>query len=226
VRHARLCFVLALLSIGQAFAQTAIADWFPFHLGDKWIYEHQTRDDDGGPNLEIEHWTTEETIVGSWTVPEGTLIGRQVRVVEGSPGAGYRADPNPAYLIRGDCLYLSYVGWQPRDHQLTPAFRRDLLAGQIAADFCFPLAVGKTWGARTWGAKDWQVAGLKVRDQSAPDKKNTFHVTSASSYLGSGMTADIWFEKGVGVVRQDEIHHGTIGETRILLLRFEPASRR
>jgi hypothetical protein len=36
------------------------------------------------------------------------------------------------------------------------------------------------------------------------------------------MTADIWFEKGLGVVREDEVHHGTIGEARTHLLRFQP----
>jgi hypothetical protein len=65
-----------------------------------------------------------------------------------------------------------------------------------------------------------------VRDQSAPDKQKTFHVTSIASYLGSGMTADIWFEKGVGIVREELIHHGTIGEDRTRLLHFEPASQR
>jgi len=91
----------------------------------------------------------------------------------------------------------------------------------------------KAWGAPHWGgirpvseAKDWEVAGIKVRDPSAPDKQNTFHITSVSSYLGSGMTADIWFEKDVGIVREKEIHHGTIGEERTRLLRFEPASQR
>lgn len=65
-----------------------------------------------------------------------------------------------------------------------------------------------------------------MRDTWAPDKNKTFHVTSVSSYLGSGMTVDIWFEKGVGIVRGEEIHHGTIGEERTRLVRFEPASQR
>jgi len=86
------------------------------------------------------------------------------------------------------------------------------------------LVVHKTWGAPNWGGirrasegTDWKVAGTQ---------HNTVHITSASSYLGSGMTADIWFEKGVGVVREEEIHHGTIGEERNQLLRFEPAVAR
>jgi hypothetical protein len=145
---------------------------------------------------------------------------------------GYRVNANPAYLISGDCLYAA-VDWNPSAHQLTPYFLKWLGVGEFSPDFCFPLVVHKTWGAPNWGgirpaseAKDWEVAGIKVGDPSAPDKQNTFHITSVSSYLGSGMTADIWFAKGVGVVREEEIHHGTIGEERTRLLRFEPASQR
>jgi hypothetical protein len=229
--HAPLYLALAFISSGQAFAQNAVEDWFPVRAGDKWIYEHETRDDTGeGPtHLEIHRWKTEETIAGSWTIPEGTLVERRVRVVESSPRAGYRVDQDPAYLIRGDCLYLSYVDWEPPHHQLTPEFREHLFAGHIAADLCFPLVVGKMWGAPNWAewrapadAKDWRVAGIDAPDPSAPGKQNTFHITSVSSYLGSGVTADIWFEKGVGIVREEEIHHGTIGKERTRLLRFEP----
>ena len=81
--------------------------------------------------------------------------------------------------------------------------------------------MGKTWGAPHWGdwralaeAKDWRVAGIKVLDPWVPGKQWTFHITSVSSYLGSGITADIWFEKGIGVVREEDIHHGTIGKDR------------
>jgi hypothetical protein len=211
VKGAVLAFAAALLS-GQAFGQSAVADWFPLRVGDRWIYAHETRDDAGAgkAHLEIHRWETEETIAGWWAVPEGTLVERQVRLREGS--LGYRLNTDPAYLIRGDCLYLTDVGWEPRDHQLTPAYREELLAGHIAPDLCFPLGKGKGWGA-TMYAKDWQVAGTHAGDE--------FHVTSVSPYLGSGMTADVWFQRRVGVVREEEIHHGTIGETRTRLLRFE-----
>jgi hypothetical protein len=204
----------ACISGGPAFAQNAIADWLPMHAGDKRTYQHETRDTGGGRrHLEIHLWQTEEIITGSWIVPEGTLVGRRVRVVDGSPQMGRRVDPNPAFLVRGDCLYrLGWRDWEPSAHHLTPDFLKWLNAGEISADFCFPLAVHKTWGAQ---ATDWEVV---------PGKQNAVHITSASSYLGSGMTADIWFEKGVGVVREEEIHHGTIGEARTRLLRFQPAS--
>jgi len=213
----------------QAHAQSAVIDWFPVHEGDQWIYAHETRDDngDGNAHLEIHRWKTDETAFATWAIAVGTLVEMRVRVAEGSPPpAPYRVEPNPAHLIRGDCLYMN-VDWEPRDHQLNPAYREGVLAGQIAADFCFPLVAGKTWGAMHWGraadGNDWQVVASRMHDPLAPGKQRTFHVTSISSYLGSGMTADIWFEKGVGIVREEETHHGTVGEERTRLLHFEPA---
>ena len=236
MRRALLLFAFVLVWIAPASAQSAVVSWFPIHIGDRWIYEHETRDDNGGgtAHLEIHRWRTEETTVGSWPSPEGMLVARRVRVIEGSPPPDW-IDPERerAYLIRGDCLYGSEVEWESRDHHISTAFREDLLAGHVAADFCFPLVVGKTWGAPQWAewrapadAKDWRVTGERILDSSAPSTRDIFHITSASSYLGSGMTADIWFEKGVGIVRKEEIHHGTIGEERTRLLRFESAQRR
>jgi hypothetical protein len=209
--------------------------WFPIHVGDKWTYKHETRNDAGRGRAhpEIRRWKTEETTVGSESIPEGTLVVRRIRTLDPPPASAAKQEDQTAYLIRGDCLYMFRgVDWKHLGHQLTPALREDLLAGHIAADFCFPLAVGKTWGAPHWAewrvpadAKDWRVAGIKARDPSAPDKQKMYHITAMSSYLGSGMTADLWFEKGVGIVREEEIHHGTIGEARMRLLRFEPASR-
>ena len=235
MKLAPLSSFFALIAGSQAFAQNAVMDWLPIHAGDKWTYQHETRDATGeGPGrLEVHRWQTEETIIGSWTVPEGVLVGRQVRIVDGSPQVR-GVDPSPAFLIRGDCLYrLGTRDWEASAHQLTPDFLKWLKSGEIAADFCFPLAVHKSWGAPHWGGirrasegTDWEVSGIKVRDSSAPDEQNTVHIASVSSYLGSGMTADIWFEKGVGVVREEEIHHGTIGEERTRLLRFQPVSDR
>lgn len=203
---------------GQAFAQNAVPAWFPVHVGDRWTYEHETRDqtDNGPSDLEVHRWTTEETISGTWNIPQGTLVGMQVRITEGAPRRGYRVDPNPAYLIRGDCFYrLGSHDWEPSSRQLSQEFLRWLGVGEISADFCFPLVVHKAWGAPNWGgtrpakeAKDWEVAGIVNRDPSAPDKQKTFHITSVSSYLGSGETGDIWFEQGIGIVREEDVHHG------------------
>jgi hypothetical protein len=235
MRRALLLLAFALIGTGQAFPQSVVSDWLPSYAGDKRIYEHETRDDNSGiAHLEVHRWKTEETAVGSWPVPEGILVGRRVRIIEGSPPPDWvHSERERAYLIRGDCVYLSELDGDPHDHQLARAFRQDLLAGHLSADFCFPLVVGKAWGAPHWtewrapsDAKDWRVAAKEARDSPNPQKDDTFHITSASSYRGSGMTADIWFEKGVGIVREEEIHHGTIGEERTRLLRFKSASQR
>jgi len=237
------------ISAGSIVAQSTASNWFPIHAGDKWVYEHTSRDDtgEGRAHLDIHRWTTEETTVGSWAVGEGTVVGRHVRVIDGSPPPNaalspsptLTAAPNPAYLIRGDCLYgpeYGEDGWNPSDHQLTPDFRKGLSIGWLAPDFCFPLLPHKRWGAPhglpDWSvslpeqAKDWEVVGIGPHNPSAPGAQETFHVSNISSYPGSGFTVDIWFEKGVGVVQEDDIHHGTIGEVRTRLLRFEPASQR
>jgi hypothetical protein len=236
MRRAVLYFAFTFVSFGQSASQDAVANWFSLHTGDKWVYSHERRDDVGdavyrdgqfaGGSLRIARWESEEIVTGSWTVPEGTLVGKRVRISGGSPPPDYQFNPPAsAWLIRGSCIYSSEVEWDPVNHTLKPGFRDEMLAGHLSADFCFPLAPGKTWGAPHFmglrapaDAKDWKVAGL--------DKANTFHVVSIPPYLGSGMTAEIWFEKGVGIVREEDIHHGTVGEERIRLVRFQPVSPR
>src|SRR5450631_1603899 len=145
-------FLVPLICFGQsALVQSAAADWFPFHTGDRWIYDHESRDlGDGPAKREIHRWQTDRTVTGRWTIPEGTLVETYVRFAGGAPPPRYPPDYAEAYLIRGDCVYLRFVKWDQRDHQLTPAYRQDLLAGRYAPDFCFPLATGKTWGGEHW----------------------------------------------------------------------------
>jgi hypothetical protein len=102
------------ISVVTTFAQNAVSNWFPIHVGDKWVYEHISRINKGGGQAhpDVHTWKTEEITIGSWTVPEGTVVGRQVRVIEGapppdaalSPSPTLTAAPSPAYLIRGECL--------------------------------------------------------------------------------------------------------------------------
>ncbi len=125
-------------------------------------------------------------------------------------------------------MYLRFSA-DPRRHQLSPEFRQELSAGHLSPDFCFPLTTGKTWGASNFmnfgfSSEDWKVEGIVLGDRFSPNKGTTFHIVSNSAYLGSGMTGDIWFQKGIGVVRQELIHHGTIGENREQLVRFVPST--
>jgi hypothetical protein len=233
------CFAFMLLAAGHAVGQSAAPEWFPVHLGDQWVYEHTTRDDtgEGRAHLSVHDWKTKETTIGVWTVAEGTVLERRIEVVGGAPPNGWRVSPTSAYLIRGNLLYApeyAETGWNPATHTLTRQFVEGLRTFS-SPDFCFPLSVSKTWGAPhglpDWGvvrpedARDWRVVGTRVHDPFAPDRGSTFHLTNISSYPGSGMTVDIWFEKEVGVVREVAIHHGTIGEEKTRLTRFAPAPR-
>jgi hypothetical protein len=227
VTVARACLTVLLVAGGAARAVGAAADWFPVDAGDRWVYAHETRDENGGGRgrLDVHKWTTEETTIGSWSSPAGLVVERRVRVVDGTAPTGGWAKASRAFLIRGDCVYAD-VDWDRADRRLGEEFLKELDTF-LSPDFCFPLAAHKMWGAPhglpDWGvtrpeeSKDWKVVGVRQR---------TFHVTSISSYPGAGVTRDVWFEKGVGVVRVQEVHHGTIGERRLRLLRFEPAARR
>jgi hypothetical protein len=95
------------------------------------VYGYERRDDtgEGRAHLDIHRWKAEETIIGSWTISEGTLVVKHVRVVGGSLPLGYRVDTQPAFLIRGDCLY-------------SDAYRRGLL---------FPSRRGKDLGCAALG---------------------------------------------------------------------------
>lgn len=155
-----LCLAAVFISASTISAQNTVSNWFPIHVGDKWVYEHTSRINNGGGQAHpgVRTWKTEELTIGSWVVQEGTVVGRQVQVIEGalppdaalSPSPTLTAAPSPAYLIRGDCLYgpeYEEAGWNPSDHQLTPDFRKGLSVGWLSPDFCFPLAAHKRWGA-------------------------------------------------------------------------------
>jgi hypothetical protein len=235
IMKAALYLGLFLVAGVDAFAQTAVAEWFPLNTGDRWIYDVESREMGEGPGRrEIHRLQIDRTVTGRWSVPEGTLVETYVRFVGGAPPPQYRPDHAEAYLIRGDGVYLRFVKLDQRDHQLTPAYRQDLLAGRYAPDFCFPLAAGKTWGGEHWSdgrrpvqtpeeAKDWQVTGIEAPDPALPEGQPAFHIINLSSVMGSGEKADIWFEKGVGVVRTEQVHSGTFWGGESKLLRFEAA---
>ena len=229
-----LFLALVLISQGQSVVPLPriVTDWIPLNPGDTRVYQHETRDQTGGLHLEIHGWTTEETVIASWSIPEGVIVSVHSRLIGGALPPGYRldwADRDIPYFIRDNCLYVDEVSWDPQRHQLSPEFRQELSAGHLSPDFCFPLTTGKTWGASNFmnfgfSSEDWKVEGIVLGDRFSPNKGTTFHIVSNSAYLGSGMTGEIWFQKGIGVVRQELIHHGTIGENREQLVRFVPST--
>ena len=213
MRRVLVSFAVALLSFAQSPPSVAIGNWFPIHRGDKWTYDHEDRNENGNGRAHpmIERWRTEQTVTGSWPIAEGTLIETRAQPV-GSVPPTVHIQPNPAYLIRNNCIYESEVAWNPTTHQLTETFRQGLLAGEYAPDFCFPLTAGKTWGHE--GTKDWKATVLRP---------GVFLIKSISYYPGSGQTVEVVFRKGVGILSQHGLHHGTYGEQRLQLVKFEPA---
>jgi hypothetical protein len=227
-------------------AEDATLSWYPLQPGDTWVYAKESRDGDMA-HPSIERWTTEETIVRAVPAPEvaGSLItkltrvldhtvppdfipqndstrheaaeshllthGNCVYVLEGIDAQGSACDPN---VVNGPCL-------RPLDEngRLRREYRDDLLRGRIPADFCFPMAVGTTWGkvAVTSPANEWvwRVEGLNA-DPFGPPGGRTFHLWT---HLGSGTKMDRWFVEGVGVVQEVSEHHGTYGEQRRRLVR-------
>jgi len=215
MKHALLrTLLLACACAGLAFAQDELRFWAPTHPGDTWIYQ---RESGGGSNPTIERWRTEETVVRSAVVAEGTIVVRRIRILSGKPPVAQAKEQ--AWLIHGDCLYdLDPGDWDPRHpNQLSPAFSAmpPWNGGEHVRVFCFPLGDGKTWGKES--GHEWRVADVNNQDPSSPDKGKTFHV---SSYIGSGLTEDVWFERGVGIVRETDVHAGSQEETRLML--FEP----
>ncbi len=192
----------------------------PIYPGNTWIYQNEAR---------AERWKTEETVTKLMTVPEGMIVVRRIRVIKGKPSV---APPKEqAWLLHGDCLYdLTAGDWDARrPDQLSAAFsaRPPWNGGEHVRVFCFPLSDGKTWGKES--GHGWRVADVNNQDPSSPDKGKTFHV---SSNVGSGLAPefkeDVWFERGVGIVEENDVHAGTNGagsneEARTQLLYFEPA---
>jgi hypothetical protein len=117
--------------------------------------------------------------------------------------------------VRHNCVYNldwpMHLDALDEKNQLRSEFRAKLSEGKVSPQFCFPLLVGRSWGAG--GDYLWRV--------SQKTNARSFHITS---YIGSGTSIDIWFEKGVGVIRERDLHNGTYWEEAKRLLHFAPAS--
>jgi hypothetical protein len=218
----KIIFLLACICGSRLYAQSEVLSWIPTHPGDAWIYESELRDGTTGgiAHPKITRARVEETVVRSTTVPEGKIVVRRLRTLNGKPSAAQERER--AWLIHGDCLYdLERGDWNAgHPDQLSAEFSKALPweGGEHVRVFCFPLSDGKTWNKES--GHEWRVADVNDHDPSSPDKGKTFHV---SSYIGSGLTEDVWFEKGVGIVKENDVHAGTYEETRDQLLLFEPA---
>ena len=164
---------------------------------------------------------SEESVVSATAIPEGILVTKREKADRLDAEAG-----ESRYLIRQDCFYL-LDGMEAKafdgGNDLT-SFHGNPGQPEGSPAFCFPLKVGMVWmtntgadmarnggNAKAVADYEWHVVGVSGQ---------TYHL---SRYVGSGLTDDIWFKKGVGIVQERSVHHGTYEETRIRLVRFEPA---
>jgi hypothetical protein len=190
--------------------------WFPLQVGSRWRYEHEWKSGDQR-QPKVERWITEESVTGSITIPEGTVVLREVHELQHGSAGGYvvmrQREP---YLVRESCVYVIDNGFDNQTLQLHPTYRKNLAEGFLSPDFCFPLERG-----RTWGNADilWRVepTSTGARTFLAPQYANATHVFS--DHFGSGGQMDVWFQKGIGVVVEHYWHNGSYDEyTKKLVL--------
>ena len=217
---------LCALSIAAS-AQENPLKWFPLQVGSRWVYEHEWKSGDRNRPA-VDRWSTEETVTGWATIPEGIVVlrGAKERVdpaeqnvthgsvhplnQQGSSRGSYVvARARHPYLIRGNCVYLISGGWDSQKQDLRPEFRKYLSHGSVSPDFCFPLETG-----REWGNKDipWRVEAAREGAGSFLPTQYPEAIRIFSNHFGSGGLEEVWFQKSIGVVREHYIHNGTYDE--------------
>jgi hypothetical protein len=214
---------ITLAALPQVFAQGVVSGWLPLETGNQWIYRHELR---GVPRQHprITRWRTVETITGTLTIPEGTLVQRDI-AVHGDRPAGWLQTVfgEGNFLIRGGCLYfLDAQTWDEKNQSLRPEYRARLLAGDEPPEFCFPLSVGEKFGKDAPGWTPARVVGRGRNYAFAPASvsEKAFDVVL---HLASGDETHLWFEQGVGITGLWNWHHGTYDEYRVSLARFRRA---
>jgi hypothetical protein len=227
-----LAIALCAFSIVASAQEDPLA-WFPLQLGSRWVYEHEWKSGDR-TRPDVDRWTTEETITGWVTIPQGLVVLREVkqqgnateqtvknRVIPRNsqlrevqqqsithPGYLVARDREP-YLVNGNCIYVIADGWDGQGQQLRPSYREYLANGAVSPDFCFPLQMGRKWGNNDM---PWRVESAREGVVSFLPTEYAEAIHIFSSHFGSGGWEDVWFQKGVGVVGEHYIHNGTYDE--------------
>jgi hypothetical protein len=222
---------MLLCAASCAGAQDAIRSWYPLQVGNTWIYAKESLDG-RMDHPDVEHWTTEETVIRTArdAALDAVLVTMRVKVLDhrtpprGPRHSNMREEPESHLLVRHDCLWVvdgaaagaaAYVD----DPLHSARFHADFLQGQVPPDYCFPIGTGKQWGrvANTSPAEEliWSVDGMNG-DPYGPPGERTFHF---STHLGAGEFSDRWFTEGTGLVQENTEHHGTYDEQRVRLLR-------
>ncbi len=203
------CLLIALCVFSMvASAQDDPLAWFPLQVGSHWVYEHESKSGDRN-QPKVDRWTSEETITGWVTIPEGVVVLREVKEhglsTEHASAYLVRRDHEP-YLIHGNCVYLVSGGWDSQRQQLRPDYQKYLIEGAVSPDFCFPLQMGREWGNNDI---PWRVQPARDNVESFLPSEYSGAIHIFSGHFGSGGWEDVWFQKGVGVVGEHYIHNGT-----------------
>jgi hypothetical protein len=207
------CLLIALCVFSMvASAQDDPLAWFPLQVGSHWVYEHEWKSGDRN-QPKVDRWTSEETITGWVTIPEGVVVLREVKE-HGNPehASAYlvRRDRQP-YLVHGNCVYVVSGGWDSQRQQLRPDYQRSLTEGSVSPDLCFPLRIGQEWGIVEYGIP-WRVEPARDNVGAFLDREYSKAAHIFSDHFLSGGWEDVWFEKGVGVAGVHYIHNGTYDE--------------
>jgi hypothetical protein len=242
LRVGRFALTLIVFSMVSGAQEDPLA-WFPLQVGSRWVYEHEWKSGDRN-QPDVDRWTTEETVTGRVTVPEGLVVLREVKqqanatdqnvtVKVITPNGRVREVQQPAYnrgvhtapdrepyLVRGNCVYVFMDrGWDPQKQELRPQYRKWLNNGELSPDFCFPLLPGREWGNRDI---PWRVEPARDGVGSFLPAQYAGAIHIFSDHFGSGGWKDVWFQKGVGIVAEHFIHNGTYDEGTSKLVSFLP----
>jgi len=237
------CFAAALYIFSLvASAQEDPLAWFPLQVGSRWVYEHESKSGDRN-RPDVDRWTTEQTITGWVTLPEGLVVLREVKQLASAsdqsttvraiaPNGQLRFVRQPdynrgvltardrePYLVRGNCVYVIGDGWDGQRQRLRPEYLNYLTNGAVSPDFCFPLQTGREWGDLKTDIP-WRVEPTRESAGSFLPAEYAHAIHIFSSHFGSGGWKDVWFQKGIGVVGEHYIHNGTYDEYSKKLVSF------
>ncbi len=205
---------------------------FPLQVGSHWVYEYEWKSGDRNrPN--VDRWTSQETITGWITIPEGVVVLREVKNHENStdqirtervigPNGESRFVQEPSYnrgvltrrdgapyLVHGNCIYDISGGWDAQKQELRPDYRKYLSEGSLSPDFCFPFQVGGEWGNAD---RSWRIESTRDNVGSFLPSEYVGAIHIFAEHFGSGGSMDVWFQQGVGVVGEHYIHNGSYDE--------------
>jgi hypothetical protein len=84
IRTACLFIALGVFPVVASAQEDPLA-WFPLQVGNRWVYEYEWKSGDRN-RPDVDRWTTEQTITGWMTIPEGLVVLRELKQWVALPG--------------------------------------------------------------------------------------------------------------------------------------------